>query len=122
MCHAADQGDLVHQAGGPRQVLADLHPRHRRRDGLELAPHLGGGVGLRVEGVEVTGPAVVEDQDAGPDRLTRGRRVGADRLGLPEPAQVQAEVAAAGEMEQTTACQDGLGVAHGGSTSFGGFG
>ena len=63
-----DQGRLVHPAGEPRQVLADLKARNAGGDRPELTPDLGGRVRLHVEHVEVAGPAeqVHEDDRPGP--------------------------------------------------------
>ena len=66
--HAADDRQPVHHPGRVRQVLADPDARHARRDRAELAADLARGVRLHVPGVEVARPAVVEDQDARPDR------------------------------------------------------
>ena len=68
---AADEGHLVHALGQPGQVLADAHAGGRRGNGLELAPHLGRRVGLGVKSVEVAWAAVIEDEDARPDRAGR---------------------------------------------------
>ena len=58
-----------------REVLADADARHRRVDRLELAADVRRRVGLRVERVDVAGPAGHPQQDArlGP-RPVRGRR------------------------------------------------
>ena len=78
----ADQRDLVHLPGEPRQVLADRDARHVGRDRPELAAELGRGVGLQVPGVDGAQAAVQEDED---QRDVAGRLAPRRRRG-PRPA------------------------------------
>ena len=67
--HAPDDRQPVHHPRRLGQVLADPQPRHAGRDRAELAADLRRGVRLHVEGIDVAGTAVIEDQDARADRL-----------------------------------------------------
>ena len=75
-------GQLVHDLGLQRHVLADLDAGDVRGDRLELAADLGRGVRLHVVAVDVRRPAAQPDHD---DRLAaagfrgRGGRGGAAR-------------------------------------------
>ena len=74
--HAAQDRGVLHQLREAREMLADADARHRRFDGLEFAADVGRSLGLRVEGVDVAGPAGHPQQDArlGPLSLRRRRR------------------------------------------------
>ena len=86
--HADDGPDdrrLVHHLRDPREDLADLDAGDVGGDRLELAPDLGGGLGLDVPHVLVRRPAAEEDVDHRLVRrfLRRGRPagLGADEVG-----------------------------------------
>lgn len=104
--HAADQRDLMHQLRHVRQMLADVDARRRGCNGLELAPHLRRCVRLHVIGVDMARTAIVEDQDAGADRLRPRGRWSGDRLGAPEPTESQTEIAGAAKLQQPTAREE----------------
>ena len=72
--HAADDRQPVGHAGRRGQVLADVEARHAGRDRPELPANLARGVGLHVPGVDVARAAVIEDQDARPDRRRAAAR------------------------------------------------
>ncbi len=74
-----------------REVLADLDAGDVGRDRLELAAHLGRGVGLHVPGIELAGRADQEDRDAiadiaAADRSTAPAASSRIRLGSIIPA------------------------------------
>ena len=62
------QGDLVHHLRRVRQVLAELDAGDVRPDGAELAADLARRIRLRVERVQMAGPARQPEQD---DRIPR---------------------------------------------------
>ena len=53
--HRPDQRASIHHLGHPRQMLANLQPRHRRGDRIEFAPNLSRGILLEIEHVLVAG-------------------------------------------------------------------
>ena len=103
---AADEPAVVHHLRHVGQVLADREPGNGAGNGLKLTPHGRRGVGLHVVGVEMAGPAIIEEKNAGLDgRRATGPtatcRAGCGareqlgplrqpgRLGRPEPSQRQ---------------------------------
>ena len=84
MLHRAQQADLVHLAGQPRQVLANLDARHAGGDRLELAANFGRRLGLHIPEVDMAGPAEQKDEDA---RIEPARRAGCRRRGGAQPSQ-----------------------------------
>src|SRR5258706_505034 len=65
MSQRANQRDVAHNFRGARQMLADLHARDARRNGLEGTADFAGRIGLGIESVEMAGSAVEPDQNAG---------------------------------------------------------
>ena len=98
----ADDGELVHDLGLLRQVLADLDAGHVGGDRLELAAELGRGVRLEIVHVDVAGPAGLPDQD---DRLAVRWRCPV----RPEPEQARQRQAAEGERADLEEASGGAG-------------
>lgn len=67
MMNAANDGHAVHPARGLGKEFSDMDARGRGGDGLVDAADLLGGIGLHVPEVEMTGSAVIEEEDAGAD-------------------------------------------------------
>ena len=63
--HRADDRQLVEQPRGLRKVFRESHTRQFRGDCLQRAADLRRGLRLGIEGLEVAGPAIEPDQDAG---------------------------------------------------------
>ncbi len=118
-CIARHHRQPVHHPGRVRQVLADPQPRRGRRDRAERAADFGRRGGLHVHRVDVARAAVVEDQDARPDRrrpagptsrlppaLAVPRRLGPQERGQGEPQRPQAA-----DLQQPASAQPAL-VAH----------
>ncbi len=103
-----DHGHPVHQAGESGHVLAEVDAGHVRRNRLELAADLGGGVRLEVHHVLVRWPAGQKDHD---DRLvlqaTPRRRLG---LGGEQLRQAQAAKCQAADLQEI-APRDAVAVA-----------
>ena len=59
----ADERGLVDLLGEQRHDLGQVNAGHDGPDGLEFAPHVGGGVGLGVPDVDMAGPALEENED-----------------------------------------------------------
>ena len=76
--HTVDQGYLMHDPRHVGQVFTDLRARNGSGNWIEFATCLDRGVGLHVEGIDMAGAAVLEDQNAGADiggnRLDGGLR------------------------------------------------
>ncbi len=91
--HAADDRHAVHHPRCVRQVFADPHPGHARRDRAERAAHLRRSPRLHVDRVDVAGSAIIEQQDARPDRCRPGssRRHQPLGLGPQQPRQRKAQ-------------------------------
>ena len=64
--HRPDQRDRAHLVGQLLETLGELNARHRRGD--RLGPGGDPGVGVRVKGLELAGPASQPQED---DRLRR---------------------------------------------------
>jgi hypothetical protein len=62
---------LIHLLGDSRQAFGNSHPGDRRRNRIEFAPYLGGGIVLGIESVNMGRPAGQVNHD---DRLVRGTR------------------------------------------------
>ena len=62
--HAADDGDFVHDPRGAGKMFADPQAGYRSCNRLELAANLCRRIRFHVERIEVTGSAVIENQDA----------------------------------------------------------
>ena len=69
--HAPENRQTIHDAGGMRHVLAHPQAWYAGRNRVENAPDLAWRRGFHVPGIKMTGAAVVEDQDARPDRRFR---------------------------------------------------
>ena len=69
----ADQAGLVHQPGSVRQVLADVHARHRGADGPELTADFIRCVRLHVEHVDVAWSTKQIEHNHGPRLAARPR-------------------------------------------------
>ncbi len=54
-------------------MLADVNARHARRNRLEFAPDIVGRGGLHIPTVQLTWPAVQQEQDAGTSGMSRPR-------------------------------------------------
>ena len=97
MIQAAHDRQLIRHTGGTWQVLTDLDASHAAGDGPKLTTYLAWGVGLHIPRVEVTGPAIVENQNArfrpaGPARRwPSASRFRAGCLGLQQPRQAEAQ-------------------------------
>ena len=73
MVHAADHRHFMHDLRQVRQMFADVQAGHARRNRFEFSPHFGRRIGFHIDGVEMAGPAVVEDDNARTNRPARGR-------------------------------------------------
>jgi len=70
MMHAADDRHAIQPTGSHGEEFADLNAGYGGGDRLIDAADFPGGVGLEIPQVEMTGAAVVEEEDAGADRGT----------------------------------------------------
>src|SRR5262245_25971690 len=62
--HGADDGELMHHLGGAWKQFRDMNARNGSRNGFEAAPYVGGSLRLGIEGVELAGAAVLEQNNA----------------------------------------------------------
>ena len=83
MRHRPDEADLVHDAGQPRQVLADPDAGHPCGNGPEVTADQVGGVRFHVPQVDPARPAEQEYQDTGVAPMPAGR------CGRPEPGEAR---------------------------------
>ena len=106
---AADDAELVGLLGQERQVLGDADAGQGRRDGAELAADLGRSVGLGVEGVVVTRPALHPQEDtAGGLLFGIGLAVrGGQALQAEEAGQSQTEGGQAADAQKSPAGKAG---------------
>ena len=65
--HAANHGHVMHDLGRVGQMFTHLDAGYRGGNRFEFSAHLLGCIRFHVEGIEVTGPPVVENHDAGSD-------------------------------------------------------
>jgi hypothetical protein len=95
---------LVGQGREPRQVFADIGPRHARGDGPEFAADLDGSVRFRIEGVEVRRAAGQQHHDdaLGPVARRPRRALG---LGSQEVRQRQAAQRETADLQPAAARQ-----------------
>ena len=78
-----------------------MQPRYRGPEGPKLPTHFAGGIRLHVPRVEMARPAIVEKQNAGPDRGRRGtgRRWA---FGPVEIGQVKSQTPQAADLQQSS--------------------
>ena len=63
--HGANEAAAVRQSRQARQQLTHIDARNRSGNRLVRAANLGRGAGLEVQGVDMTGAAVLDDEDTG---------------------------------------------------------
>jgi len=72
--YASNQGDFVRDSRHSRQMFTDMQSRNHRRNRSEFTTHFRGRIRFQIVRIDMTGAAVIEDQDASANGLRRDRQ------------------------------------------------
>ena len=106
--HRAHQAKLVRQPGEPGHELAYLDARHVRGNRPERAAHLLGGVWLQVQAVDMTGAAILNDENTRFARRPPRPRAVPGRAGPEQVRQSQPQEADAAHLEELPAAEQAV--------------